>query len=317
MDTAHEGNAEYSVSVIVPVYNSSTMLETLCRRVDEAISKITLAYEIVLVNDGSRDASWEAIQTISRKHKNITGINLMRNYGQHNALLCGIRKASYDYIVTIDDDLQNPPEEIPILLNKVREGYDVVYGSPEKERHGLFRDLASRMTKMVLQHAMGADVARDVSAFRAFRTDLRKGFSTFNGSFVSIDVLLTWSAQKYAVVKVKHAPRQEGISNYTFRKLLTHAMNMMTGFSTLPLQFASIVGFAFTLFGFVILGYVLVKYLMYGSVVQGFAFLASIIAVFSGATLFSMGIIGEYLARIHFRVMDKPSYAEREVIESQ
>jgi len=241
---------------------------------------------------------------------------MSRNYGQHNALLCGIRAACNQIVVTLDDDLQNPPEEIPRLLAKLAEGYDMVYGTPERERHGLLRDLASRVTKYALQGAMGAETARKVSAFRAFRTELRQAFSDYRSPSVNLDVLLTWGTTRFASVAVRHDAREIGASGYTVRKLITHAVNMMTGFSTLPLQLASFMGFILSVFGFLVLAYVLVRYLVGDSSVPGFPFLASIIAIFSGAQLFALGIIGEYLARMHFRSMDQPPYLVREEIRA-
>ncbi len=173
----------------------------------------------------------------------------MRNYGQHNALLCGVRAARNDIIVTMDDDLQNPPGEIAALYAKLSEGYDVVYGTPLKETHGLLRDLASQITKRVLQNAMGAATAGKVSAFRIFRTHLRDSFANYNSPYVSLDVLLTWGTDKFAAIAVEHMPRLAGESNYTWVKLITHALNMVTGFRTLPLRFASVLGFVLTLFG--------------------------------------------------------------------
>ena len=131
---------------------------------------------------------------------------------------------------------------------------------------------------------------------------------------MSIDVLLTWGTTRFTAVEVSHDPRRKGVSNYTFRKLLIHASNMMTGFSTLPLQLASLIGFTFTLFGVGVLVYVVGRYLIQGGPVAGFPFLASIIAIFSGAQLFALGIIGEYLARMHVRMMDSPTYAVRSMI---
>lgn len=155
---------------------------------------------------------------------------------------------------------------------------------------------------------MGARIARNVSAFRAFRTQLRDAFTSYQSPFLSIDVLLTWGTTRFGVVSVHHNPRPSGKSNYTFRKLITHALNMMTGFSTMPLRLASITGFFFTVFGIGVLIYVVGRYLLEGGSVPGFPFLASIIAIFSGAQLFALGIIGEYLARMHFRMMEKPTY---------
>ena len=298
-----------SISVVVPVYNSDSILPVLIERLEPVLGATCYQYEVLLVNDGSRDGSWEVIQKLAARHGWVRGINLMRNYGQHNALLAGIRAARFETIVTMDDDLQHPPEELPRLLAKMEEGFDVVYGTPEQEQHGLLRDLASLVTKIALQSAMGVETAREVSAWRVFRTHLRDAFASYHSPFVSTDVLLTWGTTKFCSMRVRHDPRTIGKSNYTFRKLVRHALNMMTGFSVLPLQLASFTGFAFTLFGIVVLLYVLGRYFISGSSVAGFPFLASIIAIFSGAQLFALGIIGEYLARMHFRTMDKPPYA--------
>jgi undecaprenyl-phosphate 4-deoxy-4-formamido-L-arabinose transferase len=301
----------HRISVVVPVYNSAAVLPLLVAELETMLPKCSSAFELILVNDSSPDNSWDVICELARQHSWIRPINLMRNFGQHNALLCGIRAAKYEVLVTMDDDLQNPPAEIPKLLQKLERGFDVVYGVPEHEQHGILRDLASRMTKLVLQNAMGAEIARNISAFRVFRTEVREAFQQYRGPFVSIDVLLTWGTTRFGAVTVRHDSRRAGISGYSLRKLIAHALNMMTGFSVLPLQFASVIGFSFTVFGLLTLAFVIGRYFLYGSPVPGFPFLASIIAVFSGAQLFALGIIGEYLARMHFRMMDRPAYTVR------
>lgn len=301
----------HTYSVVIPVYNSDRILTELLSRLAHILPGLSPNYEVILVNDGSRDRSWEVICQLAHTYPWLVGINLMRNYGQHNALLCGIRAAKYDFIITMDDDLQHPPEEIPTLLQKLAEGHDVVYGTPQHEQHGFARDIASRITKLALQTSMGADTARKVSAFRAFRTPLRQAFADHHSSYVSIDVLLAWGTTRFAATPVRHQPRLIGQSNYTFRNLVTHALNMMTGFSTLPLQFASVIGFVFTFFGLGVLAYVGGRYLIEGGSVPGFPFLASTIAIFSGAQLLALGIIGEYLARMHSRMMERPTYTVR------
>jgi glycosyltransferase involved in cell wall biosynthesis len=305
------------LSVVIPVYGSQAILPELASRLGVVLPALAEKYEVVFVNDCSPDQSWEVIRGFVEKYPWVRGINLMRNYGQHNALLCGIRAAGYGVIVTMDDDLQHPPEEIPKLLAALGKGYDVVYGTPAHQRHGMLRDWASITTKLALQNVMGAEIARQVCAFRAFRAEVANAFSQYEGPFVSIDVLLTWGTNRFAATPVRHEPRKEGASGYTFRKLFRHAMNMMTGFTTLPLQIASLIGFTFTAFGFGVLCYVVIRFFRYGNPVPGFPFLASIVALFSGAQLFALGIIGEYLARMHFRTMQKPPYVVRaEVIAS-
>lgn len=306
-----KNNAMESLSIVIPVYRGAENLPELTAELAQVLPTLAQHYEAILVDDGSPDNSWLVIRQLARQYPWLRGIGLMRNYGQHNALLCGIRAAQYNLIVTMDDDLQHPPTEIHKLLDKLNEGYDVVYGSPAHEQHGLWRDLASQITKIALQSSMGVDIARSVSAFRAFRTPLRDAFTSYNSPNVTIDVLLTWGTTRFAAVTVPHVERRHGTSNYTFRKLARHAINMITGFSVLPLQFASLTGFLFTLFGLLVLVYVIGRYLIQGTPVEGFPFLASIITIFAGAQLFALGIIGEYLARIHIRMMDRPVYTVR------
>ena len=296
------------LSVVIPVYQCEDCLQELYHRLKASLETITQDFEILLVEDCGGDRSWEVICEISKMDQRIKGIQLSRNYGQHNALLCGIRAAQGEIIVTMDDDLQHPPEEIPKLLDKLSEGYDVVYGTPKEEQHGFWRDFASRVTKLTLQSVMGAETARSVSALRAFRAYLRDAFAGYHGPYVSVDVLLTWGTRRFAAIPVRHDLRQIGVSHYTFFKLMTHALNMMTGFTVLPLQLASLIGFMFTLFGISIFGYVIGRYLLEGNPVRGFPFLASIIAIFSGAQLLALGIIGEYLSRMHFQTMGRPPY---------
>ncbi len=304
-----------TLSVVVPVYNSEQSLPELAAELGRTLPALTSDFELILVNDGSRDRSWEVINQLRAQYPWIRGFDLARNYGQHNALLCGIRAARNAVIVIMDDDLQHPPEELPKLLEKLDQGYDVVYGTPEHETHGLMRDFASVFTKFALRRSMGVDVATKVTSFFVFRTRVRDAFRDYRGTFVSIDVLLTWGTTRFGSVTVRHDERKFGASNYTLSRLITYAVNMITGYSTVPLQLASLIGFVFTVFGFLVLVYVLIEYLIQGGDVPGFAFLASIIALFSGAQLFALGIIGEYLARVHVRTMDHPAYVVREELD--
>jgi len=305
-------NAAPSVSVVVPVYRSAQSLAELTRRVRTALADWPAAVEIVLVEDDGGDGSWELINELVRADPCIRGFRHRRNYGQHNALLTGIRAARNEVVVTLDDDLQNPPEEIPKLLAALAQGFDVVYGSPARRQHGLMRNLASSVTKLALQGAIGADTARKASAFRAFRTELRDAFADYNNPSVLIDVLLTWGTTRFGAVTVAHDERRFGKSNYTFRALVRLAANMATGYSVVPLKIASVVGFFFTLFGMALLVYVVGGYFIRGTSVAVFTFLASIISIFSGAQMFALGIIGEYLARIHLRSMGRPVAVLRE-----
>lgn len=303
-----------TVSVVIPVYRAALTLRELHGQLSTTMREIAPTFEIIFVEDCGGDESWSIITELAAADQRVRGIRMSRNYGQHNALLCGIRAARYDVIVTMDDDLQHPASEVTPLLAALGPDVDVVYGAPLYEQHGFLRDAASRLTKLALASAMGAETARNVSAFRAFRTRLREGFRDYRSPTVSIDVLLTWTTSRFAVIKVRHASRSLGVSGYSVGRLIRYAIDLMTGFSTLPLQISSFIGFGLVFFGVFILAYVVANFLINGSAVPGFAFLASIIAIFSGAQLFALGIIGEYLARMHFRTMDRPTYLVSETV---
>ncbi len=300
-----------SVSVVIPVYNSGQALSELIQRLMPVLAAVTFESEVILVNDGSRDNSWAEVESLVRTVPGVRGIDLTRNFGQHNALLAGIRTARYDLVVTMDDDLQHPPEEIPKLLAAMTEGVDLVYGVAAEEEHGFWRNASSRLAKAAMASSMGASTAKIVSAFRLFRTDLRDSFETTADPFVSIDVLLSWVTGRVASADVQMEARRYGESNYTFRRLVRHAVNMATGYSTIPLRLVSWVGLGFALFGVVVFLYVIAVFVIEGGSVPGFPFLAAMIALLSGAQLFALGIIGEYLGRMHFRSMQRPAYAIR------
>jgi glycosyltransferase involved in cell wall biosynthesis len=296
-----------TISVVIPVYNSELILPVLVDRLIPALKKITGNFEILLINDGSHDNSWQVVSELAKKNRQIIGFNLMRNYGQHNALLCGIRSAKNDIVITMDDDLQHPPEEIHKLVEKIHEGFDVVYGIPFKQVHERWRNFFSWFTKSVLSKTLGINSIKSISAFRAIKRDLSRAFENFDSPNILIDALLTWGTNNFGTVEVNEEKRLIGKSNYTFRKLIRIAMLVLTGFSTLPLRIASSIGFIFTLFGAGVLIYVVVKTFQEGSI-PGFPFLASIISIFSGVQLFTLGIFGEYLERIFNRSMNHPAY---------
>jgi glycosyltransferase involved in cell wall biosynthesis/ribosomal protein S18 acetylase RimI-like enzyme len=299
-----------SVSVVVPVFNGAATVGEVVEQSREALAGCAGEVEFVLVNDGSGDRSWKRIEELATAAADVCGIDLSRNYGQHNALLAGIRAARCELVLTIDDDLQNPPAEIPKLLAALGPAVDVVYGEPVVKRQGGGRRIATWLVVRALR-LLGGRTAPMVSSFRLFRTDLRDGFADYTGPDVSIDGLLTWQTERFASVPVRHDERLHGESNYSLLKLARHALTMITAFSTRPLRLATTVGFMVIVFGLAVLVYVLVRFLTEGHSVPGFPFLASIISIFAGAQLFSIGVIGEYLARMHVRVMAQPSYAIR------
>jgi undecaprenyl-phosphate 4-deoxy-4-formamido-L-arabinose transferase len=311
---SNDTNLLPGITVVVPVYNSEPTLCVLVTELAKVLPGCGEHYELVLVNDGSRDGSWDAIRQLATQYSWVRGINMMRNFGQHNAILCGVRAAHCDTIVTMDDDLQHPPVEVPKLLSKLREGWDVVYGTPQDLPHSWFRNCTSIFTKRAFAMATGNHNIKAINAFRAFRTQLRQAFRDFRSPQLQIDVLLSWGTAKFTSTPVRQEPRRVGRSNYTLRKLFHHTLSLLTGYSTAPLRLASLMGFAFTFLGFVVLLYAVGRALI-GEHVPGFPFLASLISIFSGIQLFILGIIGEYLARMFDRSLERPPYVASESLE--
>ena len=231
----------------------------------------------------------------------------MRNYGQENATLCGIRAARCDVIVTMDDDLQHDPSDLPRLMAKLNEGYDVVYGVPRVRRQVWWKSIFSAIVKRAISSVMGVKTIRDISAYKAFRAELKQAFDSINSPDVQIDVLLSWSATRFASIEIEEAPRAAGTSNYNLGKLIKVSLLVLTNYTTIPLRIASILGFLFTIIGFFVLLYVLIIYFTLGSI-PGFSFLVSAVTIFSGVQLFALGIIGEYLARMFERSSGRPPY---------
>jgi len=304
-----------NISVVIPVYNGQDTISPLVERLGKVLPHVSDLFETILVCDGSPDNSWMVIEKLVAQYPWVRGFQLMRNYGQHNALLCGVRAARYEAIVTMDDDLQNPPEEIPILLKKLEEGHDVVFGVPKKMSQTWWRNIASVLSKRIVSFVMGTQSIRDISSYRIFRTHLGHAFEHYQGPDLLLDVLLTWGTDKFAPAFVDEQPRKVGKSNYNLFKLTQMALVMLTSYTTVPLRFASITGFIFTILGVLALLYVVSTYFLLGSE-PGFSFLASAVVVFSGVQLFALGIMGEYLGRIFERTYGRPTYQVLKAIGS-
>lgn len=302
------------VSAVIPVYGSVASLFPLCDRLSAALEGH--AFEIILVDDGSGTATWETIERLATRPE-IRGIRLSRNSGQHSALLAGIRAARFDVTVTLDDDLQNPPEDVPRLLQALAErgDLDLVYGWSDNRSHRLWRRVGSAVLRRAVLRSLGAQGTDRIGPFRAFRTRLRDGFSASVGPGVSIDALLAWTTMRSTWTEVSHHERSDGSSGYSVRTLRRFALDVITGYSTVPLRMVTRLGLLSALFGFGVLVYVLGSYLVSGTRVAGFPFLASMIALFSGAQMLSLGIIGEYLGRTHVRVMGRPAYVIAESVD--
>lgn len=302
-------------SVIVPVFGDGRQLVTLASRLDEALgSSGYQKIELILVDDCGPGNAWQEISRLSAERPHTMGIQLMRNFGQHNAIMCGLRYATGDIVVTVDDDLQNDPANIPAMIAKLNSAnLDVVYGVPEVRQHGAGRNLGSQVVNMFYRRVFGIPVT--VTPFRAIRREIVEAVLRYDLNFTFIDGLLAWNTTRIGMLHVTHHPRVYGKSGYTMGKLLTLAMNVFTNFSLLPLQVVSLLGLLFSAVGFIMGLWVLISSLLSKIQVPGYASIIVAIFVLGGVQLLSLGIIGEYLGRLHMNVNRKPQYTVRRTTE--
>lgn len=307
-------DARPALSVVIPVYRSAGMLRMLVVRLVNVLDKIEFASEIVLVDDGSPDESWQVITELQERFPGrITAVQLMRNFGQHNALMCGFRHARGDLILTMDDNLQNPPEEIPKLVHAIQVGnYDLVYGRYAVKCHSRRQNFGSAILRAF--HQWVFKTAVPISSFRIMRRELVESIFRYNLNFTFVDGLLSWNTNRIGQVAVEHQPRVEGRSGYSLARLVFHAMNIFTNFSLLPLQAVTLLGFVAALGGLATGGYYLARYLMAEIAVPGYASTIIAVLVLGGLQLLALGIHGEYLGRLHLNVNRKPQYTERQVL---
>lgn len=306
-----ESVPELDLSIVVPVYNSAGTLASLLERLTQTIGTLTQSYEIILVDDGSRDDSWAVIQALRVKYvDHLVAVQLMRNYGQHNTLMCGLGVARGEYVVTMDDDLQNPPEEIPKLLAHINlHGLDLVYGCPSKRNHAVWRNLGSTIVWHFYRTVFRNPVTP--TPFRIMRHQLAQSVMFYDLNFTYLDGLLAWCTSRIASVEVEHHARAQGRSGYSLGKLLGLALNLYTNFSLIPLQIVSGLGFVTATSGFLVGIYYLFQFFASSIAVPGFASTIIAILILGGAQLLALGVIGEYLGRLHLNVNRKPQYVIR------
>jgi glycosyltransferase involved in cell wall biosynthesis len=267
---------------------------------------------VILVLDDDEDGTWQVAADLAGRDAAVRAIRLSRNYGQHNAIVAGVRAARHDVIVTMDDDLQHPPAQIPVLLAALTPDVDLVYGVPATEEHRALRSAASRCVKWALARTLRIRDARSVSAFRAFRSHLTPAFDGIAGPHASIDVALSWATTRVAATTVEMRHRADGRSGYTVRSLLRHTSNMVFGFSTSPLRMVTGVGLAVGLIGLALFTKLTYSYFSGATTVAGFTTIASMVALFASAQLVALGVLGEYVGRIHTGGMGRPTYIIRE-----
>lgn len=299
--------SEYKYSVIIPVYNSQNTLEELYQRLMQSFEKLGENFEAIFVDDGSSDDSWKILKKLHSQYpEKIKAINFTRNFGQHNAVFCGLTYASGDFIITIDDDLQHPPEEIPKLIEKYSEtSSELIYGYYKKKKHSLFRNIGSKIIKKSSQVLF--DSPGEGSSFRLFTLNLGKQILEHSQNFVYIDELLLWYTADISFVKVIHEKRKLGNSGYSKIKLFKLTQNIILYYTAIPLKIMVYGGFFASIISFILGIYFIIRKIFF-HVPHGYTSVIVTILFSTGIIIFSLGIIGEYLTRIYMVQNKKPPF---------
>ena len=305
----------HKYSVVVPVFNSQDIIAQTVARIHTFFSQRAIIFEIILVNDGSSDNSWQVIAQLAKKHSEVIAINLLKNYGQHNANMCGFRQACGDYIITMDDDLQNPPEEIDKLINSINKGFDLVIGKFATKQHSFMRRLGSKFVGCINRKVFAVDTKLVLSNFRIIHCDVIARVCQ-DKSFVPYipGLLLKYSANRSNVL-VKHELRTIGKSNYTWSKILRLVANILFNHSSIPLRYTAAFGFIITMFSFSFSLFYLLDAFIYGTNIPGWTSLAVMLSFFSGFLILLLSIVGEYMVRILRELSTQNSYEVKEIIQ--
>lgn len=307
-----------SISIVIPVYNSE---KTIGRLVDTVINELSPCFkdvEVILVNDGSHDSSHlKALEIVERHSDNVKYINLSRNFGEHNAVMCGLRFVTGDCAAIIDDDFQTPPSEINGMVDRLREGYDVVYSYYEKKQHHWLRNLGSRFNDRISTWLLKKPSGLYLSSFKVMTRFLAETITKYNGPYPYIDGLILRSTHSIGTQLCRHNPRTEGRSNYNLRRLFLLWLNMVTSFSVTPLRLSAVLGFLMSLVGFLLAIFFVVSWSVGGIFAsnefpRGWASLIVTITIFSGIQLVVLGMVGEYVGRLFLTENEHPQFVIRE-----
>lgn len=307
-----------SISVVIPVFRSARILPELYERLAATLDEITPEWEVILVDDASGDGTFDVAAALHEKDARVRAVRFARNMGQHHATLCGLQRASGDYVITMDDDLQNPPEEIPRFIAKIDEGFDLVIGRISgSKQHSTSRNLASRSVQALVGRILGKPKDLSLSSYRCMSRHVARDIAAFTGAHVYMPALMLRStpAERICNVDVEHHARPDGRSGYTLRKLVKLVSYLLVNHSYAPLRFVTAWGFTLSLASFGYAIFVAVSAVFYGSEVAGFPSLALLLSFLSGNILLCIGILGEYIGRLveeNARATQFPIFEERD-----
>ncbi len=303
------------VSFVIPCYRSEKTLPAVVEEIKTTMAGMNYEYEMVLVNDCSPDNTFETIKKLAEENSNVIGLNLAKNFGQHCALMAGMRQTDGDYVVCLDDDGQTPADEVGKLLAKLEEGYDVCYASYGKKQHSGFRNFGSKINEIMTRVMLGKPKELYVSSYFAAKRFIVNDMLKYEQSYAYVIGLVLRSTKNVANVEVTHRAREEGKSGYTLKKLFALWFNGFTAFSIKPLRIATFIGCLCAGGGFLYGIYTIIKKIILGAEVQaGFSALMAVLVFMGGMIMLMLGLIGEYVGRIYICMNNSPQYVIRETV---
>ncbi len=304
---------DIEISIVIPVYNSSSIIDELYKRIFQAIQ---LPYEIIFVNDCSKDDSWKKIVSLSKQHPSITGINLRKNSGQDNAILAGLRISKGNYCVMMDDDLQHNPADILQLYNECIKGFDVCYANFNSRKQNIVKNLGSNVNGKMAELLVSKPKGIYLSPFKIINKSTATEIAQFAGPYPYIDGIILTITQNLCQIDVEHLKRFNGKSNYTLSKSISVFIKLFTGFSVLPLRIATFIGCIATFVGFILSLKYLYDYFISKNYIEGWTTVVVLIIFFGGLILITLGIMGEYIGRMYLTLNNKPQYSISEIVRS-
>lgn len=305
------------LSIVIPCYGSETTIKNVVEEIENTIGWRDMEYEIILVNDNSPDNVWNIIKSLSNQNDHIKGINLCRNFGQHSALMAGYRACSGDIVLSMDDDGQTPANEMFLLIDKLEEGYDVVYAYYEKKKHNVFRNCGSKLNDFMSEKLIDKPKTLKISSYYVARKYIINEICRYHNPYCYIQGLILRTTKNIGNVSINHRARMQGKSGYSFKKLINLWMNGFTAFSVKPLRAATMMGFSLAFGGFIYVIYIIIKHFVNPIAPVGWSSAIAAILIVGGMVLCVLGMIGEYLGRVYISLNDAPQYVIKETTDDK